>query len=311
MRSTGHFIRSFPRIDLKLPVDGKMEEYGFVISGIRQKLSRVAFQSDALLRAAVYHRGEVAIDGKRTPVFLCDANSNGRFDDRLSVVEGWDDALNLVDPIAAAVGGFMRTEGDALFIGARHALGSRDALGKKHTVAELVHLDDRFFRLAVSPSGDRLSLTPLTQPIGYVSNPAPRFTALVYGDLGAVEITGQSATPYPLPAGKWTLAECTIDETPSDGKRNRVTARGAPKNPKIEVRAGETVPLPFGPPYRPLVIVDLLPSSDEATLILEITGRGGEVVTRMEVNGRNPPRPLLTIKEKEGSVVTRGLFRYG
>jgi hypothetical protein len=92
-----------------------------------------------------------------------------------------------------------------------------------------------------------------------------------------------------------------------------VSARGTTKYKPVAVRKGETVPLPFGPPYKPLVEgrVSRWAAGAEASLSMSLVGSGGETVSNLVVDGYRPPKPELTITKAKGEVVQRGSFEYG
>ena len=79
---------------------------------------------------------------------------------------------------------------------------------------------------------------------------------------------------------------------------------------------GETVELPFGPPYTPAVTAatSYQPPNvkvEEAYLAMELVGIGGEACTNMMVKGRRPGKPDFTITDPKGKVVQQGSFEYG
>jgi len=77
----------------------------------------------------------------------------------------------------------------------------------------------------------------------------------------------------------------------------------------IEVRAGETAQMKFGPPYKLALSVYHMPG--EARFAMSIQGETGETVSSLSVNGRRPPKPKLTITDQSGEVVAEGDFEYG
>jgi hypothetical protein len=207
--------------------------------------------------------------------------------------------------------------------------------------------------VAISPSGDKLSLTPATPDIGFVTNPAEEFSAVVYGDQGFLKIHGGKSKPVSLPAGSWKLLSYTIDLTgiaetnkPAAEKKaagdkkekqgalleaivkamaasaapavsaqplraTRVSAQATSDYKPIEVRKGETVLLPFGPPYKPTVKVDYAQGSGQVRLGMTLFGSAGERCTDMMVQGNRPGKPSFTISNPKGEIVYRGNFDYG
>jgi hypothetical protein len=93
-----------------------------------------------------------------------------------------------------------------------------------------------------------------------------------------------------------------------------VSAEATARCKPIEVRAGQTVPLPFGPPYKPVVKVQFFnpgKESREAHLALELIGSAGEVCTDLMLDGSRPASPDFTIRAAKGDVVEHGSFKYG
>jgi hypothetical protein len=128
-----------------------------------------------------------------------------------------------------------------------------------------------------------------------------------------------------LPAGEWELLSYTIDHPRIPGKGEKapkasdggakkspttISARIPKDAPKVEVAAGKTVELPFGPPYRALVKASPR-SSRQATLRLDIVDQGGASCTDLRVEGKRPPNPPFVIFDPSGKVVQRGKFEYG
>jgi hypothetical protein len=97
-----------------------------------------------------------------------------------------------------------------------------------------------------------------------------------------------------------------------------LVSAGAGKAPKpVVIRKGETVALPFGPPYKPIVKVEHLQQGApgeqrQVRLALSLVGSGGEEVTDLLIDGRRPSeKPEFTISTAKGEVVERGSFEWG
>jgi hypothetical protein len=78
----------------------------------------------------------------------------------------------------------------------------------------------------------------------------------------------------------------------------------------VQVKAGETVALPFGPPYKP-VVTAFPQGANQARLQLAVVGAAGESCNNLLVQGGRPPNPKFTIKNLKGEVVQSGNFEYG
>jgi hypothetical protein len=82
----------------------------------------------------------------------------------------------------------------------------------------------------------------------------------------------------------------------------------------VEVRQGQTVEMPFGPPYKP--VVTAFPSMDQkgnqvALLQMSLVGSTGEQCTNLMVDSGRAPKPSFTITDPQGKVVQQGDFEYG
>jgi hypothetical protein len=79
----------------------------------------------------------------------------------------------------------------------------------------------------------------------------------------------------------------------------------------VTVREGETVKLPFGPPYKPTVTTSHRAGTPAASLGMSLVGSAGEQCSNLMVDGRRPPDPTFTITDPEGTEVQAGKFEYG
>ena len=156
-----------------------------------------------------------------------------------------------------------------------------------------------------------------------MANPNDGYTAVLHGDHGIVTISGDGDTKVPLPVGEWKLLEYTLDRTkPRAANRifssgpTFISAAAAGKCQAVKVREGKTTLFPFGPPFKLLVkVLNVTPgrtgNPKYAALGLEIRGSAGEVVTRLQVNGKRPREPVLTIFDPDGNAIEQGRFRFG
>ncbi len=119
----------------------------------------------------------------------------------------------------------------------------------------------------------------------------------------------------------------TVDVEPSDVEPSFVAgpsfvaATATEKYKAVTVRKGQTVELPFGPPYTPTVTAPYLRTmtllgppkvqAEEVDLAMELVGAGGEKCTNMLVKGGRPGKPEFTITDPKGKVVQQGSFEYG
>lgn len=304
----------FPRVDLTIEVDGKKLEYAFSMRGYF-RVSTSYNYARAYLTAAAYRQGQIELDGKTRRIFLLDFNGNGRFDDRTTVTRSGTRVYQspgdmlLVDPESkrqSPMPGFYDRPGQAL--------------------SKLANIDGRYYEVKVSAAGDELTLTPSSAALGYLKSPVDGLQAVFHGEQGVLKIKGGRSESIPLPEGEWNLASYTIfhnaqQKPPSKtgplpsvmpGGFSMVSAGASSDSPSIRVRADETLELPFGPPYKPVVKgPNSLRAGQTASLALSLVGRGGEVCTGLYVNGRRPDSPEFTIKTSDGEEVDVGKFKYG
>lgn len=306
----------FPRVDVTIDVDGTKVDYAFYM---RTYASSSGY-GYAYLYGAAYREGEITLNGEKKRIVLVDANSNARFDDMVSSATSTGDMIFIDPDPAKAAYGYDMTMNDV-----------------QQPVGKLVNIAGRFYDMKLSPAGDKLTLTPSSAPVGYVSNPNKGFRALMHGDQGILKVSANESGKSPMPVGDWKLLSYTIDGTAAPEAKDEssllntlsaalvqssssasprwtfISARAKTDLAAVSVREGETVELPFGPPYKPIVKVSRTSGSASnrvAYLSLSLVGTGGETVSNIMVNGSRPSPPEFTITSDEEKVA-QGKFRYG
>jgi len=290
----------FPRVDVKLEVEGKPVDYSFFLSAFCRQAGSEGYASVALYAAAV-REGYLAQGRKRTRLLLVDHNSNGRFDDKMS--------------IRAAGGQVAPAGGDLLLVNPnpKDLLSSDATMGRdRHYLSKTVCIGQHFYRIEVSPAGESLKLTPAQFAQGYVTNPSPSYRALLYSDdYGVLTIGGTRDQRIPLPEGSWKVASYTIDASDvTGGSRTAVTATFGGDSAAVTVSKDQTAKLAFGAPFQPVVTAQRR-DANKVYLSLVVVGVAGERCTSFYVNGSRPPAPYFAIKDKEGKTVHQGKFEYG
>jgi hypothetical protein len=334
--SVGYAQYTFPRVDVSLEGDGAKIDYAFFLSVYSRRTDKLQY-AVASLSAAAYREGEITLEGKKRRIVLVDFNSNGRFDDQMEIDKD----------IKLAGGEVYHRQGDMLYVDpdpnkAAYNYGYDTTRNdEQYPLSKLINLDGRFYDLEISVSGEKLSLKPSAVPVGSVTNPNDGYRALVYGDLGFVKISGGKSKPAPLPEGEWKLLSYTIDRTglpeeaaepakkkefsllqslteaiagaagPSGPRVTLVSARATADFPAVKVREGQTVALPFGPPYKPTVNVAYRSGAEEFSLGMSLVGSAGEICSDLMVDGGRPKAPEFTISTTDGKEVQRGTFEYG
>jgi hypothetical protein len=97
----------------------------------------------------------------------------------------------------------------------------------------LTTIDNTFCVVDVSPDGDRLTLSPPPEGVGHLIAPADGFTATLDGDLGPLEVSGDTAHPIEVPAGQWKLREYTIDLSEHWAEANEGRTSDEPRIPNL------------------------------------------------------------------------------
>jgi hypothetical protein len=198
----------FPRVDITLDVDGTPVDYAFFLRG-QVNASRDLSYAIVQINSAAYREGDITLDGKKRHVVLIDFNSNGRFDDEIKIS----------DNIRMTSGQLYPEQGDMLLIDPNQGNTGYTSPYEvtsnsyQHYVSKMVDIDGRYYNLKISPAGDKLTLDPASVPLGKITNPNGRFSAVIYGDNGFLKISGEKDTPISIPEGEWKLLSYTIDLT--------------------------------------------------------------------------------------------------
>lgn len=332
------FVQStFPRIDLTLDVEGSKLDYAFQVSAHAYQQDERFGQISAQFNAFAYREGEVTLEGKKHRLVVLDYNSNGRFGDLARVR---DDVHTMDGQIYPEIGDMLLLDPSAETIGYAYYLPTAGTASQY--LSKLVNIEGKFYEVTVSPTGDTITLNPSQTPLGQVTNPNP-FHAIVYGKQGFLRIDGNGQDPVPLPEGEWKLLSYTINrteepaakeekegaetegsallkalaslltgESPTSGPRHTVVTATATKDcPTVKVSGQDAVPLPFGPPYKPVVKVGYGQGTDKVQLQMSLVGSAGEMCQDMQINGQRPGKPSFTITDPDGKEVASGAFEYG
>jgi hypothetical protein len=347
--SAGTYVRNyFPNVDVQIDADGETLQYAFTLSVYYRKSTGYEYVS-ASLSPGVYREGEVTLDGKSRRVVLLDFNSNGRFDDETTIrndiptPEGriypmYGDRL-LVDPEQSTSG--YRSPYDPTTGNGQHYVSELVNIDGKFYDMEVSAAGDTLTLTASSaPMGKvtnpndgfraalygELGLVVLrgdgSEPVDL---PAGEWKLLGY----TIDQTGYPEEPAEEEDEEESdeeKSESSLLETltraiigspptttprPSRPRYTLVSASATKECESITVREGQTVALPFGAPYKPVVKVAYRSGSDVAQLGLNIVGSAGEVCTNLYVDGSRPDKPEFTIVDPEDQEVAQGNFEYG
>ncbi|NQU21974.1 MAG: hypothetical protein HQ567_11880 [Candidatus Nealsonbacteria bacterium] len=343
-------MAEFPRIDLKIDVDGKKVDHAFFFGVYARTMTTTGARSGLLvvppaeksssaetpapqkqsvfvtarLLPAAYREGKITLDGKARHLVLLDYNGNGRFDD-LSTLRK---SSTRVYPVS----------GDILLVDPEAATPGTPISRNRGQLAALTSIGDSFYNLAVTPAGDKLTLT--SAPTGKVTVAAKSFKATLHNDEQIIEIGSDESKPVALPVGEWKLASYTIDltdswkpeekpaeksvlktlagslagtpPTPVRSRTTRIMVYGSKDAKPVKVVEGQTVALPFGPPMKTIVTASgTLKPGQLSRLSFSLVDAAGGKCGSLMVGGARPQPPEFTIKTPDGDEVAQGRFKWG
>jgi hypothetical protein len=199
---------TFPRVDITIDADGAPVEYAFFLTGYVNANPNYTY-AGVQINSAAYREGDITLDGKKRHLVLIDFNSNGRFDDEIKIS----------DSIRRSGGQLYPEQGDMLLVDPNQVVAGYSSPydpstnSYQHYVSKMVDIDGRYYSLKISPAGDKITLEPSTTPLGKITNPNARFSAVIYGGNGFLKINGDKDMPVSVPEGEWKLLSYTIDLT--------------------------------------------------------------------------------------------------
>ncbi len=287
----------FPHVSVTLDADGEPVEYAFLLGALCRQ-SGANFYATVSLYSAVARVGQLKQGKKRTKVLLVDSNSNGHFDDLVSVRPN----------------GYL-VEGDLLLINPdpKKNLAANDVGTDRNMVGKVICIGKSFHRMTVSPDGSKLQLAPMQLSLGNViccSSHAYR-AVLSNDEYGAIVIVGAKDQKRALIEGTWKVACYTLNANKAGGSRRTVVeATFGNSPPLVTVKKGETAKLPFGGAFR-AVVTAAGTKKTKVSLRLRIVGPAGERCKNILINGRQPPKPHFVIKDKDDKIIHQDDFEFG
>lgn len=290
------FHCGFCNVKVPLELDGVQVDHPVSMEVNHTETPAMVYTYVRLTSAAV-REGQIEHGGKKVRFLLVDHNSNGRFDDRVAV-------RNLGSRLYVAVG-------DVFLVNPSAKKARAAAAPDYYFVNRSVCLGNHYYKIEITPSGDRMKLEPVELSIGYVTHSSPAYRAVVYSDEhGVLMIEGARGQKVALPAGKWNLANYTIQAGSAAGAPTMVAAECPGDAQAVDVRKDDTTELTFGEPFRAVVTANRR-GDQKVSLSLKIVGKGGERCTDIRIKGKRPPNPTFEIRDKAGKIVHGGKFEYG
>ncbi|MGO9110250.1 MAG: hypothetical protein ACLP9L_13580 [Thermoguttaceae bacterium] len=342
----------FPRIDVTINVEGTKLDYSLYLEGYAYASSN-SCNVMVSANSAVCREGDITLEGKRHHVVLLDDNSNGRFDDENKIsgnihlasgqlyAEPGD--MLLIDPKAgesASDSPYDATTSDYRYPVAKMiAIDGRlydleiSPAGDKLTLTpstvplgSVTNRNDAFRALIYAEGKGFLKISGTKdEAIPVPEGEWKLFSYTITRAAHAVEPAKTAAEKTAKSADKaaeakhgslWgVLGQVAETITGGSTRPTFVSATATEKYQAVTVRKGETVELPFGPPYKPTVTAMsygvVNGQAEQLFLEMSLVGVGGEGCTNMLVKGSRPGRPDFTVTDPDGKVVQRGSFEYG
>jgi hypothetical protein len=336
----------FPRVDVTIDDEGTPVEYSFFLEGY-MNASRDYSYASISLGAAAYREGDITLNGKKRHIVLIDFNSDGRFDSEIKVR---NDIHSSDGQVYAQTGDMILVDLNASNPGmdSPYDITTGDC---RHYVSKLLNIDGAYYDVKITPAGDQFTLTPSTAALGNVKNSNDGYKAVLYGDKGFLKIAGKKDASVAIPEGEWKLLSYTInltDTKPQEPEKKKeeakegsllealakkmqnsmggpqqngravqytmVTAQATSACKPVKVVKGETVEIPFGPPYKPTVTAEYFEDGNQRKVLslgMSLTGSAGEICSNMMVNSGRPSKPEFIITDSKGKEVQKGSFEYG
>lgn len=341
---------SFPRLDVTIDADGKPVESAVFLSANSQGSSNFNYTS-VQINAAAYREGDITLEGKKRHVVLIDFNSNGRFDDEMKIREGVHGSegqiypeqgdMLLIDPeqnmgkspfdspydvtsssyrcnVAKLVnidGRFydlkITPAGDEISL-SPSTVGVGKVTNPNDHFTALIYGDAGFFK--ISGGKDKPALVPegewklLSYTITIDETPKP--------------VEPKKTDEKKNPTGETVLdtlqktleSYLGVGASRAIGVGRRVSTAAAQATAKykpVKVVKDQTVEMPFGPPYKPVVTTQNYGDKTQLHMNMALVGSAGEICSNLMVSNGRPGKPEFTITDPKGEVVQKGSFEYG
>jgi len=239
---------------------------------------------------AGYYTGVVQFGSEKRQVVVADNNGNGLYHDLVTEDEWEADRVWLLDRDGKLDGTHRSPQAQPL--------------------TRWLEVGGRYWQVEVAPDGSALTVEPLDLPLGTLRSDLHEYTVLLRSGEGTLRVHGKDGTAR-VPAGKYQLLQCAYRAPRGSERHLQFTADAPEKGFAVQIPAGGTAEVPFGPPLVPRVVVSAA-GAGELNLDLDLRGRGGERYREVSYNGSSRPLPAqVEIQDANGRRLTLLDFHYG
>jgi len=318
----------FPGIDTTVDLAGKSLPYSFRMdvfyfyfgdegkpdTELRQEHIQQNF--NLVVVANCSYVGEFDLDGQRYRVVLGDGNTNGRFDDRLSVTHAQIASYRAVLPVGDE---FYVTAGEEISVYAAQPFG------------DMLVVAGQLLEVAVDIAESKMILTPVTEGLAPLTLAMATERITMYTEDGSrCVMMYRPGTEVMIPQGTYQFLNYTVRRKDEQGDEWLLVAQATTDSPSVTVGGGGDAVLKCGEPYVPTADVPewsrqaVREGQTQVPLMFTVIGAGREVLaeltrlsgTRTRIalsqgNRNRPKEPTYIIARADGEIVTQGSFEYG
>jgi len=257
------------------------------------------------LQTIGYYTGVVTCDESERRLAVVDFNCNGLFNDYFKQRENMRGS-----------GGRFYADGDKVLIDV-NADGQFES-DELYPYAKYIQIDGKWYHPDIAAHGTQVEVLTPQIKVGTIKIPSQ----LGSGSIQILSENGVMKLPetrqeFQVPVGAYQLYAHTAQVNHSSGEW-RYDTMGTSSGEKIQVTEDKASSLPVGPP----ILVDVSYSSrtkrggepkvgDTIQLSVTFSGKGGEMYTNIQGNGRTPPAPTFKVVDESGKTVAKGAFKYG
>lgn len=253
-------------------------------TGNEVKIRILLHERYAFIFPAGYRSGRVDLGGKKRRVAVLDLNFDGQY------LHGLHDKL-------------------AVDFNKDGKLGRLSSSGPTEIqpLTKLVLYDNRYFAVDVTPDGSMVSFSETEPEMGTIALGNVTAELGLVGDAASLSLTTTSKGLIELPAGSYQCTSVLL----KDGAWSLSCRGNTGKLRKLEVTAGETIPLTLGAPLTAKAEVRRT-GAGVVYISATLVGQAGEKYAPGATRkGRRQPAPKFKILSEKGKKLASGQFEYG